>query len=159
MKSGWGIVGVFAALAIVVMPSAGCTINACPAIGYIRTLTVNIEGNVAAVSDVSVCNESGCSQPEPTAASPAPLKSVVTEFSPEPQPTASHPPFYGHRYDQDTWVFNVAFGDPAKVAVKALASEGTVLAEQEHDLVWTMVGGTAQCGGPVTTPPIQLSVP
>ncbi|MEW9872559.1 hypothetical protein [Arthrobacter sp. HS15c] len=71
----------------------------------------------------------------------------------------SHPPFYGHRYDRDTWVFNVAFGDPAKVTVKALATDGTVLAEEEHDLVWTRVGGTAHCGGPVTTPPIQLSVP
>lgn len=78
---------------------------------------------------------------------------------PEPQPTVSHPPFYGYRYDQDTWVFNVAFGDPAKVTVKALTADGTVLAEEEHGLVWTMVGGTSQCGGPVTTPPIQLSVP
>ena len=158
MKSGWGILGVLAAL-VAVVPAAGCTINACPAIGYVRTLTVNIEGNFAAVSDVKVCDGTRCSEPEPTAASPAPLKSVVTEFSPEPQPTVSHPPFYGHREDQDTWVFNVSFGDPSRVTVKALAADGAVLAGQEHDLVWTRVGGTAQCGGPVTTPPIQLSVP
>ena len=78
---------------------------------------------------------------------------------PEPQPTVTYPPFHSRRVDQDTWVFTVSSGDPAKVAVKALAADGTVLAEQEHDLVWTMVGGTAQCGGPVTTPPIQLLVP
>ena len=159
MKSGRGILGVLAALAVAVVPSAGCTINACPAIGYIRTLTVNIEGNVAAVSDVTVCNETGCSQPEPTVASPAPLKSVVTEFSPEPQPTVTYPPFHSRREDQDTWVFTVSYGDPAKVTVRALAADGTVLANQEHDLVWTSVGGTEQCGGPVTAPPIQLLVP
>ncbi len=159
MKLGRGILGVVAALAGVVVPSAGCTINACPAIGYARTLTVNIEGNVAAVSDVRVCDETGCSQPEPTAASPVPMKSVVTEFSPEPQPTVSYPPFHSHREDQDTWVFTVSSGDPTKVTVRALAADGTVLAEREQELVWTRVGGTEQCGGPVTTPPIQLVAP
>jgi hypothetical protein len=159
MKSGWGILGLFAVVAVGVMPTTGCSINACPAIGYVRTLTVNIEGNVSVVSDVSVCNETGCSQPEPTAGTPVPMKTVVTELSPGPEPTLSLPPFYSHREDQDTWVFTVSFGDPANVAVRALAADGTVLAEQERDLVWTRVGGTEQCGGPVTTPPIQLSVP
>ncbi len=159
MKSGRGILGVFAALAVVAMPSAGCTINACPAIGYVRTLTVHIEGNIAAVSDVKVCDETRCSEPEPTAASPVPLKTVVTEFSPEPQPTVTYAPFYSHREDQDTWVFTVSSGDPAKVTVRALAADGTVLAEREQELVWTRVGGSEQCGGPVTTPPILVSVP
>jgi len=159
MKSGRGILGVFAALAVVVMPSAGCTINACPAIGYARTLMVNVEGNVAAVSDVKVCDETRCSEPEPTAGTPGPKKTVVTEFSPEPQPTVTYPPFHSRREDQDTWVFTVSYGDPAKVTVRALAADGAVLAEREQDLVWTRVGGTEQCGGPVTAPPIQLLVP
>jgi hypothetical protein len=159
MKSGWGIPGLLAAVTVGVVPTTGCSINACPAIGYVRTLTVNIEGNLAAVSDVSVCNESGCSQPEPTAGTPLPMKTVVTEFSPEPQPTVTYAPFYSRREDQDTWAFTVSFGDPARVTVRALAADGTALAQQEHDLVWTRVGGSEQCGGPVTTPPIQLSVP
>jgi hypothetical protein len=157
MKSGWGILALLAAVTVGVMPTTGCSINACPAIGYVRTLTVNIEGNLAAVSEVSVCNETGCSQP--TVGTPLPMKTVVTEFSPEPQPTVTYAPFYGHREDQDTWIFTVGFGDPANVTVRALAADGTVLAEQEHGLVWTRVGGTEQCGGPITTPPIQLSVP
>ena len=159
MKSGWGILGLFAAVAVGVVPATGCTVVACPAIGYVSTLTVNIEGNIAAVSDVSLCGEIGCSQPEPTAGTPVPKKTVVTEFSPEPQPTVTHAPFYSHREDQDTWAFTMTFGNPAEVTVRALAADGTVLAEQEHDLVWTRVGGTEQCGGPVTTPPILLSVP
>ncbi|WP_156642181.1 hypothetical protein [Arthrobacter sp. B6] len=53
----------------------------------------------------------------------------------------------------------MTFGSPSEVTVRALAADGTVLAEPEHDLVWTRVGGTEQCGGPVTTAPIQLSVP
>lgn len=159
MNSGWGILGLLAAVTVGVVPTTGCSINACPAIGYVSSLTVNIEGNVAAVSDVTVCDETRCSEPEPTAASPVPKKTVVTEFSPEPQPTVTYPPFHSRREDQDTWVFTVSHGDPAKVAVRALAADGTVLAEQEHDIVWTRVGGTEQCGGPVTTPPILLSVP
>jgi hypothetical protein len=159
MKSGWGILGLLTALAVGTVPAAGCTVMVCPAIGYSSTLTVNIGGNIGAVSDVIVCDESGCSQPEPTAGTPVPLKTVVTEFSPRPEPTVSLPPFYSRRQDQDTWVFTLNFGDPSEVTVRALAADGTVLAEQEQELVWTRVGGTEQCGGPATAPPIQLPVP
>jgi len=159
MKSGWGILGLLTVLTVGLAPATGCTVGACPAIGYVRTLTVNVEGNIAAVSDVKVCNETQCSEPEPSAASPGPLKTVVTELSPEPQPTLTYAPFYSHREDQDTWVFTVGYGDPAKVTVRALASNGTLLAEREQELIWTRVGGTEQCGGPVTTPPILVSVP
>jgi hypothetical protein len=159
MKSGWGILGLVAAVTVGVVPTTGCSINACPAVGYVSTITVNIAGNARAVSDVSLCAESGCSQPEPTAGEPVPKKTVVTEFSPEPQPTVTYAPFYSHREDQDTWTFIMNSGNPAKVTVRALAADGMVLAEQEHDVVWTRVGGSEQCGGPVTTPPIQLSVP
>jgi hypothetical protein len=141
------------------MPTTGCSINACPAIGYVSTLTVNIEGNGDAVSDVTVCDGTGCSAPEPTAATPVPEKTVATEFTPGPQPTLTFAPFYGRREDGNTWVFTVNSDSPSKVTVRALAADGMVLAEQEHNLVWTRVGGTEQCGGPVTTPPILLSVP
>jgi hypothetical protein len=57
-----------------------------------------------------------------------------------------------------TWVFTVGSGDSASVTLRALAANGTVLAELDHDLLWTRVGGSEQCGGPVTTPPINLSV-
>lgn len=159
MKSDWGILGLLAALAVGVVPATGCTVVACPAIGYVRTLTVHIEGNIAAVSDVKLCDETRCSEPEPTAGTPVPMKTVVTEFSPEPQPTVTYPPFHSRREDQDTWVFTVSSGDPAKVTVRALAADGGVLAEREQELVWTRVGGTEQCGGPVTAPPVLLSVP
>ncbi|WP_457966152.1 hypothetical protein M1E17_06120 [Arthrobacter sp. D1-29] len=158
MKSGWGILGVLAAAAIGVVPATGCTPLACPAIGYVSSVTVNIEGNVAAVDQVSLCDKTGCSQPEPTAG-PAPSKTVVTEFSPAPQPTVSMAPFYSRRADKDTWVFTANSGTPSEVTVKAIAADGSVIAEKDQDLVWTRVGGTEQCGGPITTPPIQFSVP
>ena len=162
MKSGWGVLGLCLALAVGVVPTTGCSINACPAIGYVSSLTVNIEGNVSAVTEVRVCDATGCSQPAPRPGTPMPMKSVVPEFSPEPpspSPPVSYAPFYGNQEDGDTWAFTMSFGTPDHVTVRALAADGTVLAEQEHDLVWTRVGGTEQCGGPVTTPPIQLSVP
>lgn len=159
MKPGWGILGLLTVLAVGLSSATGCTVVACPAMGYTRTLTVNVDGNTAAVSDVKVCDETRCSEPEPTAGTPVPLKTVVTESSPEPQPTVIYAPFYSRREDQDTWVFTVGFGDPEKVTVRALAADGTVLAEQEQELVWTRVGGSEHCGGPVTTPPVLLSVP
>ncbi|UZX02259.1 hypothetical protein F8G81_06230 [Arthrobacter sp. CDRTa11] len=158
MKSGWGTLGVLIVAVIGVVPSTGCTPLACPAIGYVSSITVNIEGNAAAVDRVSVCGKTGCSQPEPTAA-PAPSKTVVTEFAPAPQPTVSLAPFYSHREDKDTWVFTLNSGTPPEVTVKAIAADGTVIAEKDQGLVWTRVGGTEQCGGPITTPPIQFAVP
>lgn len=178
MQSGWGILGLLTALSVGTVPVAGCTINACPAIGYISSVTVNLEGNTAAVNDVTLCDATGCSQPAPTPGTPGPSKSVVPWNSPEapapaispspapspsvsfaPSPAVTFAPFYGTREDGDTWVFTMSSGSPDHVSIKAIARDGTVLAEKEQDLVWTRVGGSAQCGGPVTTPPIQLRVP
>lgn len=66
---------------------------------------------------------------------------------------------YSHREDKDTWVFTLNSGTPPEVTVKAIAADGTVIAEKDQGLVWTRVGGTEQCGGPITTPPIQFAVP
>ena len=162
MKTGWGILGSLAAFTFGVLPLPGCVTDACPAIGYVSSLTVNVTGNAAAVSEVRLCDNKGCSQPAPTPGPPATKETVAPTFAPEvpsPTPPASFPPFHGQRTDSDTWVFTLSLGTPSDITVRALGADGAVLAEQEHHLEWTRVGGSERCGGPMATPPILLSVP
>lgn len=44
------------------------------------------------------------------------------------------------------------------MTVRALAEDGTVLAEQENDLEWTRDDPFNRCTGPVSTPPVVLLV-
>ncbi|PNI09399.1 hypothetical protein CXX84_03790 [Arthrobacter sp. AFG7.2] len=153
----------FAAFTVGVVPVPGCVTDACPAVGYVSTLTVHLEGNVAAVSEVRLCDDTGCSQPAPVPGTPVPKRTILPTFSPDiqpsPAPPASFPPFHGQQQDSDTWVFTLNLGTPSDVTVRAVAADGTVLAEQDHELVWTRVGGSERCGGPMSTPPILVSVP
>lgn len=170
MRTGWGILGLLA-LAAVTLPAAGCS-TACPAIGYVSVLEVQLEGNSSQVNDVQLCTDQGCSAPAP---SPAPAPSVAVSddwiplpnggFSPAPGPSVP-PPTYpdaqiqGVRKDDDTWTFTFYPGpNPDRVTVRALATGGTVLAEQDNGLVWTVAPGYAPCPGPVTTPPLTLRLP
>jgi hypothetical protein len=163
MKTGWGTFGI-AALVANCLQITACDIPvACPAIGYVSTITVNVEGDIAGVDEVKVCTAEGCSEPEPVPAPPGPKKTIVPAPIPEPEPslaapTVIPPPFHSRRTDPDTWVFRVSSGLPERVTVRALASDDVVLAEQEYDLQWVRVDGSDQCGGPMTTPPIILRI-
>jgi hypothetical protein len=169
MKTGWGILGV-AALVAVTLPAAGCS-TACPAIGYVSTLEVTVQGGAEAVHDVQLCTDEGCSAPEPTAA-PAPSIAVTDHwiqlpgggFSPAPGPSVP-PPAYpdtryiGSRQGEDTWRFTFILGPvPRHITLRALATDGSVLAEQVNDLEWTRDDPFNPCPGPVTTPPVVFSV-
>lgn len=68
-------------------------------------------------------------------------------------------PFYAARVDADTWSFVVNTSSPNRVTARALSAAGEVLIEKDADLEWRRMGGSAQCGGPSKTPPIQLAVP
>jgi hypothetical protein len=159
MRKGWGILGIIA-LALC-SATTGCS-TACPAIGYISTVEVHLEGNAGAVNEVQLCNEQGCSQPEPTAGQPVPRRTITTEsLDPRasPAPAVDSPPpnlMYGRRAETARWVFTFPFGAPQHVTVRALTTDGGVLAQQDNELIWTRVGGTPPCPGPVTTPPIKL---
>lgn len=75
-------------------------------------------------------------------------------------PATAPPAFLGTRTDTSRWEFSISqSGLPEHVTVRALALDRTVLAEQRNDLVWTRGGGSEQCGGPATTPPITLRIP
>ncbi|MDT0168896.1 hypothetical protein [Pseudarthrobacter sp. BRE9] len=163
MKTGWGILGTGLLLAAT-LGTVGCSF-VCPASGYASIITVNVEGNAAAVDEVQMCSDQGCSQRLPDYAPAIPMKTVQpgvpgsdtpTPFIPATPPAA----FLGTRTDIDTWAFSISQADlPEHVTVRALGADKAVLAEQRNDLVWTRVGGSEQCGGPVTTPPIILRVP
>ena len=170
MKQGWGILGI-ATLVAVTLPAGGCS-TACPAIGYVSTIEVRVEGDTKAVHEVQLCTDVGCSEPEPTAA-PAPSV-IVSEhwiplpgggFSPAPGPSIPPPtypdaPYLSYKQDDRTWVIYPAGGSdtPDRVTLRALAKDGSVLAEQENDLEWTKDDPFNPCGSPVTTPPIVFMV-
>jgi hypothetical protein len=171
MKTGWGILGV-AALVAATLPAAGCS-TACPAIGYVSTIEVRVEGNTAAVHEVQLCTDEGCSAPEPTPA-PAPTVAIAEGwvplpnggFSPAPgpgipPPTYPEAPFLSFRPSAGKWAFRPAGArnsTPDRVTLRALAQDGAVLAEQENDLVWTKTDPFNPCGSPVATPPIVFLV-
>lgn len=167
MKTGWGILGI-AALVAVMLPATGCS-TACPAIGYVSGLEVIVEGDTTAIDEVQMCTDEGCSTPEPTAA-PVPERSVtVTDdwvqlpnggFSPAPGPSIP-PPTYpdtayiGSRQGDNTWRFTFILGPvPTHITLRALAEDGSLLAEQVNDLQWTRDDPFNPCPGPVTTPPV-----
>lgn len=162
MRTGWGILGPL--LLAATLTTAGCSV-VCPAVGYASIITVKVEGNAAAVDEMQLCSDQGCSQRQPDYGPAVPVKSVrpgvpvsatPTPIIPVTAPTA----FLGTRTTVDTWAFSVSqSGLPTHVTVRALAADRTVLAEQQNDLSWTSVSGSEQCGAPVTTPPITLKVP
>jgi len=169
MKTGWGILGT-AVLLAATLSATGCS-TACPAIGYVSGLEVIVEGDTAAVNEVQLCTDEGCSAPEPTAA-PAPSLAVTDHwvqlpdggFSPAPGPTIP-PPAYpdtryiGSRQGDNTWRFTFILGPvPGHVTLRALAEDGIVLAEQVNDLEWTRDDPFNPCPGPVSTPPVVFMV-
>jgi len=169
MKTGWGILGT-AVLLAATLSATGCS-TACPAIGYVSGLEVIVEGDTAAVNEVQLCTDEGCSAPEPTAA-PAPSLAVTDHwvqlpnggFSPAPGPTIP-PPAYpdtryiGSRQGDNTWGFTFILGPvPSHVTLRALAGDGTVLDEQVNDLEWTRDDAFSPCPGPVSTPPVVFMV-
>ncbi|WP_258802366.1 hypothetical protein [Pseudarthrobacter sp. NS4] len=171
MKTGWGILGV-AALAAVTLPAAGCS-TACPAIGYVSGIEVIVEGDTTLIDEVQLCTDEGCSAPEPTAAPvPAPSVAVTDDwvqlpnggFSPAPgsrvqPPTYPDTHYIGSRKEGNTWRFTVILGPaPTRITLRALAEDGSLLAEQVNDLEWTRDDPFNPCPGPVTTPPVLFLV-
>ena len=144
------------------IPVAGCS-TACPAIGWVNSVTVELAGDVSRVDAVQLCAEDACSELRPEPGTAVPRIVVTTPLdaraspTPEAQPTMA--PFYAERIDADTWRFTVNMSSPDHVTAKALSSTGEVIAEKDADLDWKRVGGSAQCGGPVEASPVLLTVP
>lgn len=160
MRTGLGILGT-GLLFAGTLATAGCG-TACSTIGYVSVITVKLEGNADAVDEVQLCSDQGCSQRLPAEEEPAvPIQTAAPGSSNSPYPPrVPQAAFLSSRKDPTTWEFSVSqSGNPPHVTVRALTADRAVLAEQQNDLVWTRVGGSEQCGGPVTTPPITLRLP
>lgn len=163
MRSVWGLVVRPAVLLLgVCLPVAGC-VNACPAVGWVNSVTVELAGDVPRVGAVQLCADGSCSElfPEPGNAAPRVVSTMplgpTAPVTPEAPPSMA--PFYAEQVDADTWRFTVNLSSPDHVTAKALTATGVVLIEKEANLEWKRVGGSAQCGGPSEVPPIELVVP
>ncbi len=110
---------------------SGCiTPFACTAVGWIDTLTVQLDGDPAAVAQVQLCTDDGCA---PSA--PMDLTGPLGMIS-----------MTGH--DGDTWTFSTGMSDLSLVTVRALAADGSVISDTEVEPEWVRVGGSERCGGP-----------
>jgi hypothetical protein len=154
MRRVWGLLVRPAVLMLAVcIPVAGCS-TACPAIGWVNSITVELAGDVARVDTVQLCADGACSElrPEPVTAAPRIVVTTPLDATAQPTPEArpAMAPFYGEKIDADTWRFTVSMSSP---------DHGEVIAETDADLDWKRVGGSAQCGGPVEASPVLLTVP
>jgi hypothetical protein len=150
-----------AGLAIALLLATGTSscdrLTACPALAWMNSLTVSLDGNLAAVGLVELCADGTCS-----VRSDAPATFPVTPISPgaRPVPASSAPsssPYSAARVDEGTWRFSLRMRAPAQVIIRVLSPEGTVLAERELELDWARVD-SSPCGGPATAGPITLTV-
>jgi hypothetical protein len=151
-------VGIVAAVAAFL--SAACTPYVCPAIGWSSSLSVELEGDTHLVSEVQACHKGECSRPTDFQADPI---DSYRPFDPDRParsssvPTATFEPslYYSTRIDDSTWAISF-LSAPDTITLRALAANGTVLAEEQVELNWTRVGGTERCGGPLEADPIVL---
>lgn len=138
---------------------------ACPAIGWINTVTVILEGPVQNVSVVEFCAEGVCSTPSPGETQPdEPLRPATANPQdatsyPTTAPTATVFPYGATKVDDRSWKFSLDMTSPKDATVRALTADGEVLAERDVTLTWTRVGGSERCGGPSEAAPILLSIP
>lgn len=100
---------------------------ACTTIGYISTVDVHVEGDVAFID---ACAGSECGSSAFT----------ISELA------------------SGNWSIQFLSGHPDELTLQAYGTGGVLLAEEEFELVWTPVGDSGPCPGPVETPPLEFSV-
>lgn len=112
--------------AALLLPSCASEDIVCPAVGYFQTLTVELEGGVAAVDDVKICVDDRC--------------------SPSTTPPDDLPVVTGGMTTAGEWVFTGLF--PEDFTVRLFDSGGAAIADQAVDPDWVLTGGSPECGGP-----------
>jgi hypothetical protein len=122
---------------------AGCAPApvACPAVGWINSVVVHVEGSGAEEASVQVCDGDHCS-------------SVAGA-----EPPSTGVPMIATRQDDGSWKVGIGMATPSPLTVRALDATGAVLAEQDAELAWHRTGGSAQCGGPSSAEPVTLRLP
>ena len=159
MRSIWGNSrsAVVLMVAGLQLTACGGTDVVCPAVGWVSTTTVRLEGDLTAVDDVQLCTPEGCSVPDVAAPQPASPKSAVPSSPVDPSPPTA--PFSATQTAVNSWSFTVRGQLPGEVETRVLAQDGTLLAQQHVQLEWTRAGGSDECGDPMRTQPITLQLP
>jgi hypothetical protein len=159
MRWNWGILRSAVVLMAAALQVTACGVNdvACPAVGWVTTITVRLEGALGAVNDVQLCTPEGCSVPNATSPQAASPKSAVPSSADDRSLAPS--PFLASKTAINTWLFTVSGPLPDEVTTHVAAKDGILIAQQHSLLEWTRVGGSEQCGGQMTTPPIILQLP
>ncbi|SFT70147.1 hypothetical protein [Arthrobacter sp. ov118] len=159
MRWNWGILRSAVVLMAAALQVTACGVNdvVCPAVGWVTTITVRLEGDLTAVNDVQLCTPEGCSVTNPTSPQNASPKSAVPSSADDRSLAPS--PFIASKASINTWLFTVSGPLPDEVTTHVSAKDGTLIAQQHSHLEWTRVGGSEQCGGQMATPPIILQLP
>ncbi|QEO13763.1 hypothetical protein FLP10_04505 [Agromyces intestinalis] len=117
---------------------------ACPAIGYLNTLEVGLSGaRSGEVALVELCDEFGCSVPGPTAAA---------------DPPTAGPWYSGEDLGTGAWRFTLDMSAPEEFELIAYGPGVTELARESFTAEWHRVGGSAKCGGPMATGPVEFVI-
>lgn len=138
-----------APLALVLIGCDAFPEAACPAIGWLNTVDVQLEGSVdqlERVASVELCDDRGCSTSESQPVPPSPIA----------VPGTVSPYYRAESNGRGRWSVDVGMAAPDNVTVRAFALDSTLLGEVEADLAWIRVGGSEQCGGPMSTDPLAL---
>lgn len=104
--------------------------DACPAIGWGSSFTVQLTGDVDEVADIRLCVDAECS--------PGTGDDTVA---------AGHEISPAQERGPKAWTFALAVA-PEEVSVRTYTADGSVLTETLVTPEWHRVGGTARCGGP-----------
>lgn len=115
--------------------STGCSPDvACPAIGWINTVTVDTSA-FGDTAFVQFCVDAGCSpRPDEGPTTSSDLQVPVQE---------------------DDGVFRVGMAAPEEAMIRVYDATGMLLHESDHDIAWTH--STGPCGGPSTAAPIIVT--
>ena len=129
---------VFAVVALLGATTIAATTcaTACPAIGYLNLLAVDVSAFPDA-ADIQFC--------------------VGVECSPAPGdlPTSSTNLYAATAEDDGTWSLAFGMDAPETIEIRLFDAQGTVIHESEQAIGWTHSDAT--CGGPSTADPLVLS--
>ncbi len=138
-KSRFAVIAVLAlGLSLAV---SGCVMpGVCSAVGWMNRVDVKLSGFAAgSVSDLQVCVGGECVDGRT-------MPSVERDWR----------LFSVNRLGADSFVVDVGMSAPAAITVRAIDAAGTVVGSREAQLEWERIGGSAQCGGPMSAPAITV---
>jgi hypothetical protein len=130
------IVGFSGAALLLFAALTGCSSVACTEIGYLYSVEVRTTGEFAVLE---ACADGDCV----SSADATPANSLMFTVRPN---------------GEGSWTVESFPSTPDRLTLRARDDAGVVLAEEGYGLEWTRTGGSEQCGGPMSTPPVDFAV-